>query len=56
MSNSFKISNTVKCLNAKGLIKEYPWEQEVVPELKEGKWIMVHKSVKQLDLIYNDVI
>jgi|JI91814BRNA_FD_contig_21_2260186_length_537_multi_2_in_0_out_0_1 hypothetical protein len=25
MSNCFKISNTVKCLNAKGLCKEYPW-------------------------------
>jgi hypothetical protein len=28
----------------------------VIPEFKEGKWIMVHKSVKQLDLIYNETI
>ena len=54
MSNCFKVANTVKCLNGKGQIKEYPWEHEIIPELKEGQWIMVHKDIKRLDLLYND--
>ena len=54
MSHCFKISNSVRCLNAKGLIQEYPWEnEEAVPEIKEGLWIMADRSVKTLDLIYN---
>jgi len=31
MSNCFRASSDVRCLNAKGSLKEYPWEQEVVP-------------------------
>lgn len=54
MSNCFRVANTVKCINGKGGIKEYPWEHQVVPELKEGQWIMVHKDIKRLDLLYND--
>jgi len=46
MSNCFKVSNTVRCLNAKGALKEYPWEKELIPDLKEGLWIMVHREVK----------
>ena len=56
MSNCFKMAATVKCANAKGSLKEYPWEEEVVPDLKEGKWIMVHKEIKQLHLVYNDTM
>ena len=54
MSNCFKAANTVKILNTKANLKEYPWQFEVVPELKEGKWVMVHHTMKTIDLIYND--
>ena len=56
MSNCFKVANSVKCLNAKGVIKEYPWEEEVIPELKENKWILVHRDIKHLELLYNDTV
>ena len=38
------------------MIKEYPWEQEVVPTIKEGLWIIADRSVKTLDLIYNETV
>lgn len=56
MSNCFKVSNTVRCLSVKGALKEYPWEKEANPDLKEGLWILVHRDVKTLHLIYNETV
>ena len=53
MTNCFKIANSVRCASAKGSLKEYPWEQEVIPDLKEGKWVMIHSSMKEVQLVYN---
>jgi len=49
-------------LNSSGRIKEYPWERgvfgeekEMIQELKEGQWVMVHGSMGELVLEYNKI-
>ncbi len=53
MSKYFKSSNTIAIETGKQYIKEYPWQTNGDVDLKEGKWIMVHKEFSQIEIIYN---
>jgi hypothetical protein len=43
MSKFFKSSNSITINTGREYIKEYPWQKNGDVDIKEEKWVMVHK-------------
>lgn len=55
MSKCFTKGNSISIEVGRDYIKEYPWQNNGEVDLREGKWVMVHKEFSVIEITYNEV-